>query len=238
MKKSIFTIIIFFLVSSTGFIQAQSLDDVLAKHFKTIGQEKLNKVKTYTIKANISQMGMDLPMVMKMKKPNKFRMEMDMMGQKMIQAFDGEKGWVIAPWVSTEPQDLTGAELQQALEQADIDGELYNYKEKGHTAELIGKENLDGTDVYNIKLTNKNGSVKNYYIDANKNLIVQVKAKAVNMGQEVNVTQKMSDYKDIDGILVATKITSETPMGDGVIVMEEVKFNEEVDDSIFERPAK
>ena len=89
-----------------------------------------------------------------------------------------------------------------------------------------------------IKLTNKSGSVKNYYIDASKNVIVQVKAKAVSMGQEVNVTQKLSDYKDIEGVLIATKITSETPMGDGVIVMEEVKFNEVVDDSIFERPAK
>ena len=238
MRNGIFAIIAIIVIAFANVTQAQSVNEVLEKHFEAIGQEKLVKVETYTVKAKISQMGMDLPMVMKMKKPNKFRMEMDMMGQKMVQAYNGEKGWVIAPWISNDPQELTGAELQQAIDQADIEGELYNYESKGHQAELIGKENMDGTDVYNIKLTNKNGSVKNYYIDASKNVIVQVKAKAVSMGQEVNVTQKLSDYKDIEGVLIATKITSETPMGDGVIVMEEVKFNEVVDDSIFERPAK
>ena len=57
------------------------------------------------------------------------------------------------------------------------------------------------------------------------------------MGQEVNVTQKMMDYKDIDGIKMATKIISKTPMGDGEVVMEDIKLNPKIDDSIFEKPS-
>ena len=237
MKKSIFTLIIFFLVSSMGVTQAQNVKEILDKHFKAIGQDKLAKVETYSVKAKVSQMGMDIPMVMKMKKPNKFRMEMEMMGQKMIQVYDGEKGWVVAPWISSEPQELSGAELDQAMAQADIDGELYNYEKKGHKVELVGKESVDGSDAYNLKLTDKNGNVKNYFIDADKYLISQVKATAVSMGQEVNVTQKMEEYKDFDGIKIATKIISKTPMGDAEIVMEEVKLNPAIDDSIFKKPS-
>lgn len=162
---------------------------------------------------------------------------MDMAGQKMIQVYDGQKGWVVAPWISSEPQELTGAELEQAMAQADIDGELYNYEKKGHQVELVGKEDIDGTDMYNLKVTNKNGSVKNYYIDAEKYLINQVKASAVSMGQEVNVTQKMVEYKDFDGIKIATKIISETPMGNAEIVMEEVELDAKIDDSIFAKPS-
>lgn len=153
MKKSIITFIITLLVASTTGIQAQTLKEVLDKHFKTIGQEKLAAVKTYSVKATVNQMGMDVPM--EMKRPNKFRMEIEMQGQKMIQVFDGAKGWFIAPWISPEPQKLEGEQLQQALNQADIDGELYNYTLKGHKAELIGKEQQDGKEVYNIKLTTK-----------------------------------------------------------------------------------
>jgi len=164
-------------------------------------------------------------------------MEMDMMGQKMIQVYNGEKGWVMAPWISSEPQELAGAELDQAMAQADIDGELYHYKEKGHQVELAGKENIDGIDMYNLKLTDKNGNIKNYYIDADKYLISQVKATAVSMGQEVTVTQKMEGYKDFDGIKIATKIISKTPMGDAEILMEDIKLGTDIDDSIFEKPS-
>jgi outer membrane lipoprotein-sorting protein len=237
-KKLIVTLIVTLLVASVTGIHAQTLKDVLDRHFKTIGQEKLTAVKTYSVKATVSQMGMELPMEMKMKRPNKFRMEMEMQGQKMIQVYDGEKGWIIAPWVSPEPQELEGAQLQQALDQADIDGELYNYVQKGHKAELIGKEQQDGMEVYNIKLTTKNGDVKNYYIDADKYLIVKAKAIVNAMGQEVEVVQRMSDYKNIDGVLMATTIESETPMGTGRVILSEIKFNQDIDDAIFKQPAK
>lgn len=238
MKKSIITFIITFLVASVTGLHAQTLNEVLDKHFETIGQDKLVKVKTYSVKATVNQMGMELPMVMQMKRPNKFRMEMDMQGQKMIQVYDGQKGWFIAPWISPEPQEMEGAQLQQALDQADIDGELFNYEEKGHKAELVGIEQQDGIDVYNIKLTTKNGDVKNYYIDARKYVIVKAKAKVNTMGQEVKIVQRMSDYKNIDGILMATTIESETPMGSGKVVMNEIKFNQEISDDIFKLPGK
>lgn len=238
MKKSVFAILIIFFVACVTQIQAQTLKEILDTHFKTIGQEKLAAAKTYTVKATIKQMGMEMPMEMKMKRPNRFRMEMDMQGQKMIQVYDGERGWFIAPWISAEPQELEGAQLQQAMDQADIDGELYNYKEKGNAAELIGKEQLDGKDVYNIKLTTKNGDVKNYFIDADNYLILAAKAKVNAMGQEVEVTQRMSDYKNFDGILMATTIESETPMGTGQVIMNEIKFNQDIDEAIFKQPSK
>ena len=46
------------------------------------------------------------------------------------------------------------------------------------------------------------------------------------------------DYKEIEGVQMATKIESDSPMGTAVITLEEVKFNEPVDDAIFVRPAK
>lgn len=238
MKKTIFTLVVLFLISSMSVLQAQNVKDIVAKHLKAIGQDKLEKVESYVIKAKVNQMGMEIPMVMKMKKPDKFRMDLEIEGMgKMVQAFNGEKGWTIAPGMGAGPQDLVGAELEQAMAQADIGGELNNYEQKGNKVELIGKETIDGKETFNLKLTNKEGSIQNYYLDAKSYLILQVKAKVSQMGQEMNVTQKTSEYKDFDGIKIATKITSETPMGDININMEEVLFNQKIDDAIFERPS-
>ncbi len=238
MKKLIITTLAILIIASMNFVQAQSLDDVLKKHFKAVGQDKLVAAKTFYMKAKLSQMGMELPMEMRMKRPNKFKVEMEMQGQKMIQAFDGEKGWMIAPWISPDPQVLEGDQLKQAMEQADFEGELYNYKEKGHTVDYVGKVNADGKEAYKIKLTAKDGSIKNYFIDAGTNLIFKVKAKVSAGGQEIEVDQLLTDYKDFDGIKMATKMESKTPMGNVSITVIDFKINENFDDAVFAQPAK
>lgn len=236
MKKTFAAFLILLFVASVNMTQAQTLQDVLDKHFEAIGQEKLLEIKTYEIDATVSQMGMEIPMVMKMKRPNKFRMEMEMQGQKMIQAYNGEKGWMLAPWVSSEPQDLTGPQLEQAMEQADIDGELYNYEDKGYTAELLGKEFMGDDEVFNIKLTGKDGVEKNYYIGADDYLVKKVSGKVNAQGQEVTVEQVMSDYEEIDGVMIATKIESKSPMGSATISFNDMKFDAPLDESIFDKP--
>ncbi len=215
---------------------AQNLQDVLDKHFEAIGQETLLAKETYSVKATVEQMGMKIPMDMKMKRPDKFRMVMEMQGQKMIQVFDGEKGWVLAPWVSSEPQELSGAQLEQAMQQADIDGELYRYEANGSTAELLGKEFIDDLEVFNIKLVNADGTEKNYYIDSEDYFIRKVKGKVKSQGREMSVEQNMGNYTEIDGVMMALEIESKSPVGTARIVFEEVKFGETFDDAIFQKP--
>ncbi len=237
MKKSIITTLVLLFMVFVHVTQAQSLDDVLKNHFKAVGQEQLVASTSFHMKAKISQMGMELPMEMKIKKPNMFRVEMEMQGQKMVQAFDGEKGWMIAPWVSPDPTDMEGDQLKQAIEQADIEGELYNYKKKGHTIDFIGKVNADGTEAFKLKLTTKDGNIKNYFIDAGTYLVFKVKAKITAAGQTVDVEQRMMDYKTVNGVTMATKLESDSPMGTAVILVEEFILNENFDNSIFTKPA-
>lgn len=218
--------------------QAQSTDDVLAKHFEATGQDKLAEVQTFYVKAKMSMMGMEMPMTMQMKKPDKFRIDMDVMGQKIEQAFDGESGWMRNPMAGAGITDLKGPELKQAMQQADLQGELYDYKAKGHTAELIGKVNADGKEAYKVKFTNADGTVKDYYIDANTYLISKVKAKVEQMGQTIDVETKILEYKDLDGIKIGSKMEVSTPMGTQTMQMEEIKLDEPIDDSIFARPAE
>jgi len=154
----------------------------------------------------------------------------------MITAFDGEKGWTINPWINSAPQDLTGPELDQAMDQANIDGELHNYAEKGKTAVLVGKEDVDGQSMFNIKLTGKDGNSKNYFIDANDYLVRKVKAKVSQQGQEFDVEQNMKEYKDFNGIKMIAHIETTSPMGTADIIFKDFKFDENIDDSVFEKP--
>lgn len=237
MKRTLFLTALM-LVAFVG-VQAQTLEQVLEKHYKATGQEKMAAVKTYYVKAKISMMGQDMPMTIQMKRPNKFRTETEVMGQKIITGFDGESGWMKNPMMGAGITDLKGQELKQAMSQADVmESELYNYAQKGHSAELIGKVNFNGTEAYRIKFTNADGSVKDYYLDAKTYLISGIKAKVEAMGQTMEINTKVLDYKDISGIKIGSNMEVETPMGTQSLVMEEIKLDEPIDDAIFAKPGE
>ena len=176
---------------------------------------------------------MEMPMSMKVKRPHKFRVETEMMGQKTIAAYDGVSGWMVNPALGSGVKELKGKELEQTLNQTNFEGELYNYKEKGIAVELLGKEGNE----FKLKVVGKDEIEKTYFIDASTYMISKVKAKTEVMGQKVDVETKFVDFHDIDGMKIVKTIEATMPMGTMKTVMEEVKLNEKMDDSIFARPA-
>ena len=60
----------------------------------------------------------------------------------------------------------------------DLDGPLVDYKSKGHKAELVGHDSVEGTDCFKNKLSMKNGDVRYYYLDADSYL--RTKSRSAN----------------------------------------------------------
>jgi outer membrane lipoprotein-sorting protein len=233
---------IFFLLSLVAFTgncaYSQSVDNIIAKHNEVTGQDQLAKIGTYTIEATVSQMGMEIPMTMKMKRPDKFLMEMDLQGQKMIQAYNGHSGWALMPMMNNEPQELTGDQLEQAKQQAIIDGPFTDIEERGLTAELVGKEQKHGKEVFHIKLADPIGQSQSYFIDTESYYLVSTSRTLNTQGMEIEIESIMSDFQPTEGIPIARKIESVTPMGNATIKITEIQFNTPIDDSVFEKPGQ
>ena len=238
MKKLISTIFIALLFLSG--LHSQDLMEVLNSHFKTIGQERLSKIKTTKSTGKSIAQGMELDFVIVASRPEKFRLEVDIQGAKMIQAFDGEKGWLVAPWTgSLDPIEITGVQLKSIRQQADMDGMLYNYKEKGFETELVGKEDMEGTEVFKIKQTDKDGDIYYQYIDAENYVLLKTTSK-IKMGESVVENETFySNYKEVDGMIMAFSFESKTN-GQTVsqINITNTEFNVDVDPAIFTMPAK
>lgn len=238
MKKNIITIF-YLAIITMGAASAQDLQSILDKHFKTIGQDKILNVKSQVTTGKILQMGMEMPFKSITKRPNKAFMEMEIQGATMKMAFDGENGWAIQPWLgSTDPVDIVGADLRPMKELSDLDGNLWNYKEKGHQLELVGTEEMEGTKVYVLKNTRKDGNVFHYYLDSEKYVILKMKYKMLVNGQETELVASMSNFQDVDGYLMPfTTEQSFNGQAGMTLNFEEVKFNENIDDAIFQKPA-
>lgn len=236
MKKIFYSLTTTLIIFSGFTIQAQTLDEILAKYFETIGQDKLTEVQTIITKGKLIQGNIEIPIIGYSKRPNKTRMEGTFQGLTFVSAYNGEMGWHLNPFMGdTLPQQATDEELDELKDQADIDGMLYNYKEKGYTLELAGTEDFEGQQVYLLKLTKPNGNVYTDYMDTENYVILKTVAKVKSKGVEQEVETDFSNYKPVKGIIFPFSIESKVK-GNTVaqFVFDSFTFNQDIDDSIFE----
>jgi outer membrane lipoprotein-sorting protein len=220
---------------------AQTVDDIIKKNTEARGGlQKIKAIKSLkmTGKINLTGPGVELPLTIQQKRPGSFRMDATFQGQQVVQAYDGETGWAINPGVS-DPEKMAGDDLKEAQEQADLDGALIDYKEKGHTVELLGKEDVEGTPAYKLKVTLKSGDVRYVYIDAANSLELKVTAKRRSPGGEQEVDIYPGNYKPVAGVLfphsIEQKIGGQTQVQ---ITIEKIDIDAPIDEAIFKMPVK
>jgi hypothetical protein len=123
---------------------------------------------------------------------------------------------------------------------ADFDGALIDYKTKGHTLELVGKEKLAAADVYHLKLTMKNGHVTHYYLDANSGIELKTTADVdVGTGMKQPLETELSNYQPVNGIMIPHSM-KQSISGKTIAQMtiDKVEFNAAVDEALFKMPKK
>jgi hypothetical protein len=156
-----------------------------------------------------------------------------------VQAFDGKTGWQLMPFSGRkDPEPMAADDARQVEEQADIDGPLIDYKAKGSTVELVGKEKVEGSDAFKLKLTLKNGDVWNLYLDADQFLEIRVETKTQRNGSEVEGESTIGDYKDVGGLMIPHAMESGQKGSPQKMKMtiQKVELNVPLDDSRFKMP--
>jgi len=221
---------------------APNVDDLIAKYLKAIGgKDKLTAIKTMkaTGKSTFGG-GMEAPMVMEHKRPNKVRMEFQFQGMTGTQAFDGKDAWMVMPFAGKpDAEKMPDDQRKEFEDQADIDGALVDYKTKGHKVEFVAKEDFGGKPAYAVKVSKKNGIIETHYLDAEKYLPVGMKSKRNMGGMEVEVEIGFGNYKEAGGVLMAHTI--EQRMGGSTtpamsINIEKMEINIDLPDNRFTMP--
>jgi len=239
-RKTFAWLLVAGLISAAAW--AQTTDEIIAKHEKAMGgKDKIKAVQTERVTGKmVMGQGMEAPFTMEMARPNKMRMEFTFQGMTGVQAFDGKTGWSVMPFMGkTEPEAAPEEEAKKMQEQANMDGLLMDYKDFGRTVELVGKEDLEGTSVYKLKVTQKSGDVAFLYIDAENFMLLKQTGKTKIRGQEVESETVFGDFKTIDGLVFPHSIEQKAAGMPGGMVMtiSKIELNPGVTDSRFTMPA-
>ncbi len=221
--------------------ELKTADEVIAKYIEAVGGRKALKSIT-TLRAtgkNTMGPGMEMPMVIEQKRPGKLRVEITFQGQTAVQAFDGETGWFVMPFMGkTTPEKMPSEQIDQFRSEADMDGPLVDYAKKGHKVELIGKEDIEGTETYKLKVTQQDGSILYFFLDAEYFLPIKIKGKRLMQGTEIEFEATLGDYKEVAGVMIPHSLTQQAAgMGmNSTMTFEKIEVNVDIPDSRFAMP--
>jgi outer membrane lipoprotein-sorting protein len=217
-------------------------DEVVANNLKAHGGvDKMKAINTQKMSGSIElQPGLNAPIAIYQKRPDKLRFELTIQGKTIVQAYDGKTGWYINPLQGKTDASLMGEDqLKVTQEQADVDGPLVDYKAKGNSVELQGKDTVEGSDVYKLKVTLKDGTVRVFYIDPDSWLEIKEEDTRTIRGSERQDETTYGDYKEVGGLIYSFS----QAQGDKgsqekqKITIEKIEQNIPMDDAMFKMPA-
>jgi predicted Zn-dependent peptidase len=167
-------------------------NDVIKKYIDAIGgAETINAIKDIKTVSSGSIQGIQLTITEIKKAPGKMKFTMEgrgMVFQKKV--LNGDKGY---QEVQGQKADLTGEDLEEAKEDADIQADLHPEK-YGVTYTLKGIEKVDGNDAYVVEEAGKKDKTTLYY-DVQTGYLV----KEVTSSEQGAATQEYSNYKEVPG---------------------------------------
>ena len=222
-------------------VPGQTVDELVGKYVKTIGgMDKLQAVRSMRATGKFDGGGgFTAQVLQENKRPNMVREEFALQGMAQVLGYDGKVGWMINPFQGKKDAETVGEEgLKQLLEDSDFDGPLVNYKEKGNKVEYIGKEDYEGSDVYKLKVTLANGTVKHYFLDTDYYVPIKIETKQMVRGTEIEFETILGDYKESGGVYFPFSIESgaKGSSNRSVITYEKIEINPTMEDSHFNMP--
>jgi outer membrane lipoprotein-sorting protein len=226
---------------------ALTMDEIIEKNVQARGgMEKIKAVKSKRSTGKTLVRDVEFPFTIHQKRPCFFKIETTIQGLTIVQAYDGEIAWQINP-TSGGPQKMASEQTTSFRNQADFDGPLLGYKDMGFVAELIGKENIEGSEAYHLKLTVADDSLRiasgnlttHVYLDAESFLEIKMTIEGNVAGDSFKVDTYLSNHKDVGGLMIPHSI--ETKIGGRTVsqmIMEKIELNVDIDDSIFRMPGE
>ena len=227
---------------SSSVSTAQTADELIAKNILARGgMEKMKAIKTIRMSGKFEGGGGFVASVgQENQRPNLLRETFSLQGMTVVQAYDGSAGWQIQPFGGKKDPELMGEDdLRELLLDADFDGPLVDYKEKGSTVEYMGHDVVDGDDALRLKITQKMATssmtisirILSSRFAGRSSMFIRgsVKEKVIGLGS----------YKPVDGVMFPFSITQGTKNNpdDQTVTVRKLEVNVPIDPADFALPA-
>ncbi len=232
----------------TAVASAQTADEIITNYFEaTGGYDAWGKLENMKMVAKVNQGGMEIPLEIVQLNDGRQYTKISLQGQSMYQGvFDGEVLWNTNFMSMQAEKADEESTMNQKLEANDFPSDLYDYKSKGYTVELMGTETVDGTETHKIKVTKEPTTVDGekvdnvvfYFFDTDSGAIIMAEQEITQGPNKGVIGQTMlSDYDEVNGLYFPFSITQGVKDGQSQpLLIESIETNVEIDESLFAFP--
>ena len=227
---------------------AQTADEIINNYFEnTGGIDNWKKLEGVKMSAKVNQGGMEIPIDIVQFKGGKQMTVINFQGKQIKQGvFDGETLWSENFMTQKAEKSDKEATDNMMLEKNDFPDPFLYYKENNYTVELMGNEEIGGTEMFKIKLVKepvtidgqKEEDVSYYFFDTDNfvPLVVHSEIKSgPNKGQISEV--QFEDYDEVDGLMFPFSLKQGLKGSEGQpITIDKIVLNPEIDPGEFKFP--
>jgi hypothetical protein len=209
-------------------------EEVIEKHIQATGgltawgavQTMVVELKTHSTK------GKSMRLVRMFKRPHLFRQGIK--DSNRFSSTDGERVWNVK---DDKWQEIQG-DIKPYIPLASMDNWLIDYEVKGISYAFIGLEFLNDSPVYHLRRTFKDSRTQELYFSSITHLLTEIRSDYIEPWPFMMSYFSLWDYREVEGIKIPfVTIRNVGPLGPphGTII-EEVKINVPLDDSLFLPP--
>jgi outer membrane lipoprotein-sorting protein len=215
----------------------QTAQDIVKKMIDAQGGRKyLESIKdtTSTGTMELPSMGMTGSFTQYRKEPNKFRMDAEVMGTVVTQAYDGQKAWS-TNFQTGQVEESPEPQAKEFAREALGNTALLTPEKFGITYTAKPKATLEGKEYLVLEQKTSDGHVTTIYIDPSTYL--PYKSEGTNLGPtgaDVKAETYMTDYRKVGQSMVPHSIRTVMDGTEYVkVTISKIVFNTNVDDSLF-----
>src|SRR5438874_1449603 len=222
-----------------------TVDEIVARHLEARGgAQKLAAVQNIKVSGKAFFGGDDFTSTAEFaqvrKRANQIRTEVTLQGLTRIDAYDGQQSWSVDPFQGRkDPFRTTADEARGLAQDADLDGALIGWPEKGNQVSYLGTEDVDGTPAHKLRIALKDGDVQYVYLDPDYFLEIRRVSERLVRGSERVTETDYGAYAQVNGVWFPTSVESGRKGAPKTqrFTLDSVEVNVPVEDGIFRFPA-
>ncbi len=181
--------------------QAQIGPEIARQHAARAG-DRLAALSGLRAEGRILIAGETVAFTMLAQRPGKLRVESGPPARRVVQATDG----VARPWISHPataggaPQDMTEADAQDFMGNADFDGPLVDYAAKGYSVDYAGEDAVDGRRAAKLLLMGRRDEIFFLWVDAGTHEIVKRLVYRTRQDKRIAIETLFRDFRPVGGV--------------------------------------